>query len=207
MTAIPDTSSFISTATSGLTSKPLLQPQIKEHFWGYEIAMSEAELGSAAVIRLTALFAAMVFATAALGLMLLPAGLAPDVHAAARGLGALVLICSAGVAGLVAARCRRIKVQIDTLTGEIREVSGGIYGSPAALSCHGLDAVTDVRVVVSNFDSGFGQVHVDISGYGTIAAGDGAVATLGALRGRIAHDCGLQTGRPRDAVWSGPLAA
>ncbi|WP_375280963.1 hypothetical protein [Pseudooctadecabacter sp.] len=207
MTAIPDPSSFFDKMTSAPAGEISVLPQVNERFWGYEVSMSQAELGSAAVIRMTAIFTAIVFAAAAAGLMVMPAGLAPDVHAASRGLAALVLICAAGLAWTVAARCRKIKVQLDTQKGEIRQVTGGRVGSGAVLTCHGLDAVTSVKVVASGFDRTFGQVHVEVSGYGTIVAGDGAIVGLNRLRDRIAHDCGLQGPSRRDAIWSGPLAA
>lgn len=207
MTAIPDPSSFSDTMTSSPTHGISVLPQVIERFWGYEVSMSQAELGSAAVIRVTAIFVAIVLAAAAAGLMLMPGGLAPDVHAASRGMGSLVLICAAGLAWMLAARCRKIKVQVDTQKGEIRQVTGGRLGNGTVLTCSGLDAVTEVTVVASGFDRTFGQVHVEVSGYGTIVAGDGAIVGLNRLRDRIAHDCGLQGAAFREAVWSGPLAA
>ena len=120
----------------------------------------------------------------------------------------IVLMIATVLLARIAARGTQVRVQIDTSTGELREVVDGAFGGNLVLSTYGLDAVEAVEVVESTENRGFGQVQIQVRGANVISAGDGAVSALAVLRDRIANDCAIEVSGPvREAVWGGPLAA
>jgi len=108
----------------------------------------------------------------------------------------------------IAARGTRVRVQVDTANGELREVIDGAFGAVHTIANYGIDSVRLVNVVSSTKEPSFGQVQLTIEGRGVIPVGDGAVLTLRSLRDRLAHDCGVSDDdAARVAIWTGPLAA
>ncbi|WP_143515502.1 hypothetical protein [Pseudooctadecabacter jejudonensis] len=181
-------------------------PSLEERFWGYEIKMTQSEMTSALIVRGLASFGAAVFGlTTAVMFVSALIGLgaaAPEIRIfTLMILAALTLICAT-----VADRTRRVRVQIDTRNGEVRQVTRGRFGPETILTRHSMDTVSSVEIVASDFDRSFGQIHMRIKGYGPIVAADGCVTTLTSLRDRIAADCGVRQGRVLDPVWSGPLS-
>jgi len=206
MTAIPDPSLFAREAQPR-SNHVVVVPRVTERFWGYEVVMAQSELVSATVMRAVSTFLSVVFLTSALALMLIPrGGMALDALAFKAPV-VLALMALSALSWFVASRCRRVRVQIDTRQGEIRQVMGGRFGPETVLSCHSLDSVTSVNVVASAFDRAFGQVQVRLKGYGTIAVADGCVTALSGFSARLRADAGLSSEQRVDAVWSGPLNA
>ncbi|MBU2993717.1 hypothetical protein Q4555_12235 [Octadecabacter sp. 1_MG-2023] len=207
MTATPDPCHFVEAAVSPQL-KPYGRPQVSEVYWGYETKMNEQVIDLSVLARgVVSIFAVAAF-IAAVAVWIMPAMSFTGSAFLAKlfiSLGALVV---GAFCGRHAFRGTRVRVQIDTNVGELRQVIKGATGGEITLSRHGLDTVKSVDVVSSRGDSSFGQVQITLTSRMVLAVADGAVATLYPLRDRLAHDCGIiQGGTARPAVWTGPLAA
>lgn len=200
MTARPNPLEFTALQAQVDVGHVGLHPNIEECYWGYELRMNETALSLAVIWRALAGFGSIVALIAALGVLMMSAG-AGITTLLISGLFVAVAVACANTGR----RDTQVRVQIDTRNGELREVVDGRLGKVDVLAQYGLDAVRAVRLVGSGADNGFGQIHAEVEGYGSIPLADGAIAPLRALRDRIAADCGLETGHRREAEWSGPL--
>ena len=169
---------------------------------------NEQVIGIAVLMRaMSGLFAGATF-VAALGVWLVPAMAFVATAFTAKMTISVLLMCVAFMLARVAARGTRVRIQVDTAVGELREVVDGSFGAGGVLAQYGLDAVEAVEIISSQVNRSFGQIQIRIKGIGPVPAGDGALSALTPLRNRIAQDCGLEESGPvRAAVWSGPLAA
>ncbi|MCF2903525.1 hypothetical protein L0666_00860 [Octadecabacter sp. CECT 8868] len=207
MTATPDPCHFVESAVSP-QSKSFSRPQVSEVYWGYEASLNEQIVDLSILARGAATILSIAAFIAAAAVWIMPAMTFTGSAFLAKlliSLGALVI---GAFTGRHAFRGTRIRVQIDTNVGELRQVITGATGGEITLSRHGLDTVKSVDVVASKMDGSFGQVQVTLNSGLVLAVADGAVATLFSLRDRLAHDCGIMQGTAaRPAVWTGPLAA
>jgi hypothetical protein len=185
-----------------------MRPNITEHFWGYEVRPNEHVIDVAVLTRAVCGVLTVAMFIAAFGVWLMPAiAFTGSPFLAKVGLS-IVLLLAAVLLGRIAARGTRVRLQIDTTSGELREVVDGPMGAIVTLSSFGIDAVEGVDVVASEADRSFGQVQIRLRDQGKIPAGDGAISALHALRNRLASDCGVEQHDPsRVPVWGGPLAA
>lgn len=208
MTAQPHISEFLDSQIPASKQPVFMRPNMTEHFWGFEVRPNEQIFDIAVLMRaLTSFFAAAAF-IAALGVWLLPSAALAAAAFSSKLIASFLLMLGAVLLARVAVRGTQVRVQLDTSAGELREVVDTVFGGGLVLATYGLDTVEAVNVVESQGNRGFGQVQIQVRGVGVVAAGDGAVSALAALRNRIAHDCGLEnSGTIREAVWGGPLAA
>ena len=206
MTALPDPTRFAST-TLALQEYPLpARPSITESFWGYEVARSEYVIDLAVLARGVA---ALVAVGAGIGTVLvwfIPAMAFGGDAFFCKYIVAVSLLMCACVFGRFAMQGARIRVQVDTARGELREVVESVFGSVKVLSTFGFDAVTSVEIVASRAEPSFGQIQVMLKDGGPVVLGDGPVMALRPLQARLAGDCGLE-GVRRDTVWGGALSA
>jgi len=206
MTAHPDPTNFAYSDASTKSAMVSLHPNVTEQFWGYELCMNETAFSIATVTRALAGFLALVCLIAALGVWLVPRQALFGSEVFSTTLASVLLGCLALMCANTARRGGQVRVQVDTVRGEIREVAAAGFGRVEVLASYGMDAVRDVRLVESQIDKGFAQVHVEIEGFGPVPLADGALAPLRLLSHRISADCGLETGGKRTAEWTGPLA-
>lgn len=206
MTALPDQSDFVSKAPFAQGSPVFMRPNVRDHFWGYEISRSVHVIDLAGLARGAAILFTISAFTAAWLVWLVPAMAFAGDALIAKALASFVLICLGVVLIRIASRSTRVRVQIDTSVGEVREVVRGMFGTTIVLSRYGLDTVEDVSVATSRTDPTFGQVHLSMKHGETIPVGDGVVMALRPLRDRIAGDCGFEVREsPRVAIWGGPV--
>lgn len=208
MIALPDTLDFVSHAPRAQGTPVVARPNVTQQFWGYEISKSEHIITLASLGRSAAAIAAAASAMATVLVWLVPAmsfvGFAVASKATASGSLAIVAFLLAQYTS----RGTQIRVQVDTSSGELREVVDGSFGSVHVLSKYGFDAVTRVDIETSTKDPAFGQIQVSMKRGGPVVAGDGVVIVLQSLRRKIEKDCGLDVqGNQREVIWSGPLKA
>lgn len=208
MTAIPDPTGFAKIAKSAHQSPAFIRPSVRDHYWGYEILKSE-QIVDLGVLARGAAILAMLAAFAACALVwLVPAMAFAGSAMVAKALASVMFVCFGFAMMRFAARGTLVRVQVDTSTGELREVVDGMFSSVIELSRYGFDAVEAVRVVPSKAEPTFGQIQVTLKQGKTIPVGDGAIMALHPLRERLASDCGLELEKAsRPAIWTGPLAA
>lgn len=205
MTALPDPMEFVSSApvTDGAT-----RPNVVDTFWGYEVSPTEHVINIPSLVRGLAGFLAVSATFATLLVWLVPAMSFTGDDVSSKLAASALFGCIAILTAYYAAHGTRVRVQIDTANGELREVVDGPFGQVKVLSLYGFDTVTSVDVVASAVQPVRGQIQIQMKRGGQIALGDGAVLALGPLRARIASDCGLDLGAStREAVWTGPRAA
>lgn len=206
MTALPDPNEFITTMGMNTDSGAQLHPDIRERFWGYEVRATKLTNLRATCIRLVAIGMALVFALFGIAALVLPM----PAYSGVMGSQWAVAVTSLSLAAIAAHVCslhRSVRVQIDTSTGEIREVVDSRFGAELVLARYGMDAVSAVEVIASARNPALGQVHVRVKGQGVVPVGDGAISALRPLRDMLSADCGLDRDDAPAAVWSGPLVA
>lgn len=206
MTALPDQSDVVLKAQFAQSSPIFVRPNVRDHFWGYEVSRSVHVIDLAGLARGAAiLFTISAFIAACL-VWLVPAMAFAGDAIFAKTLASFVFICLGVVLIRIAGRSTRVRVQIDTSTGEVREVVSGMFGTTIVLSRYGLDTVKGVSVVTSRTDPTFGQIHLSMKYGDTIPVGDGVIMALRPLRDRLAGDCGFDVREsPRVAIWGGPV--
>lgn len=207
MTAYPNPSDFgVATGTEAQPS--VMRPNVTEHYWGYEVRPNQQVINAAVILRgACALFAVASFC-AALGVWMLPAMAFAMSATAGKVAVSALLLCVGGLLTKMTMRGTRVRVQVDTANGELREVVDGPFGSVFVLAHYGLDAVEAVEIVSSADEPSFGQIQLTVANVGTVPVGDGSVLTLQPLRDRLVCDCGIKQGdRARVAIWGGPIAA
>lgn len=192
MTISPDRNDFVSTHPVSTTPAGFGRPKVSEYYWGYEVAMTEHVVDLSVLARGVAALLIFPFLMAAFGVWLVPATALIGGPVLAKAAASLALLASGAILAKFASRGTRVRVQVDTSTGELREVVSGPFGAIVTLSHYGVDTVRTVQVVASNIEPRIGQVQITLSDGVTFAAGDGAVAALVALRDRLACDCGLE---------------
>ncbi len=208
MTAHPDPYSFVSTPPVLTKSDVFMRPNVTERFWGYEISPSEQVIDIAVLLRAMCGFTAVTTFIVAIGVWVMPMMAFSASAVTAKVMVSILLMCLAFVLARIAARGTRVRVQIDTAAGELREVVDGMFGADVVLAHYGFDSVEKIDVIPSRTNSTCGQVQILIKGVGVLPAGEGALVLLGALRSRLATDCGLDiASNAREAVWGGPIAA
>lgn len=211
MTAQPHPDIFTGTYADEQQARILLRPNVREHFWGYEVRPNEQIIGIAFLFRSICGLLSVSSLASVIGVWLVPAvSFFGDVMIA-KTMATLLFLSLAFVSGRMAARGSQVRVQIDTSVGEFREVVDGPVGKDIVLARYGFDAVENIDVAFARPNNELGQVQVTFKGEGKakvrIAVGDGMAASLGPLRSRLASDCGLEViGSSRDAVWNGPMA-
>ena len=212
MTAQPHPTLFDNTLAHNDQASLVLRPNVREHFWGYEVRSNEHVIGIAVLLRGGCGFLTVTSLLAAFGIWLVPAISFAGEAMVAKAFATVLLLGLAFVFGRMAARGTRVRVQVDTSAGEFREVVDGPLGKDIVLARYGFDAVEKIDVVTARQKEPFGQVQVTFKGSGKAArcipVGDGGAMLLGPLRSRLASDCGLETiGSNLNVVWEGPLAA
>lgn len=207
MTALPDPSEFVPHAQFARQSPVLARPAVSEHYWGYEISKRIQVIDLAVLTRAVAGFLTIACFVSAIMVWLVPAMAFTGDVMMGKALASVGMACLGSLMFRFVGRGTRMRVQVDTSVGEIREVVSGMFGSTIVLSNYGLDAIEAVDVAVSRKDPAFGQLHVALKDGPVLPVGDGSVVGLGPLRDKIANDCGLESNAPkRSAIWSGPLA-
>ena len=207
MTATPDYTDFSNSAEIN-TRAVMMRPKVTDHFWGYEVTPNEMVISIATLFRGACGVLTVACGVASVGLWVMPADLFAGTPLAMKAVVSVLLPCLTFMAARVATRGTRISVQIETASGELREVVDGPFGTVHTLASYGLDVVDAVDNVSSRSEPSFGQVHVQIKDVGVISAADGAVLTLRPLRDRLASDCGIvEQDTARVAVCGGALAA
>ena len=185
-----------------------LRPKVEDRFWGYEVYANEEVIDLAVLMRATCGILTFACFLASLGVWVMPAMAFVAKAFVAKATLSVLLMCITLILARVAARGTRVRVQVDTAKGELREVVAGPFGSDMILARHGLDAVQSVDFVASRGEPSFGQIQITVNGVGVVPAGVGAMVLLGPLRDRLAEDCGVEAvAQARPAVWGGPLAA
>lgn len=208
MTAFPNPAKAFPTQAFETTSYVIMRPKVTEHFWGYEVQSNEHVLTVATLLRAFCCLLVVAAGLGVFGVWLLPEMIFAGGAFVSKAILSAALTALALLALRGALRGTRVRIQIDTAKGELREVVSNAMGKDEILARLGLDAVEGVEVVSSKSDLGFGQVQILVAGKGPLPAGDGAVSTLGPLVERISRDCATARGQPvGPAIWSGPLAA
>lgn len=196
MTACPNPIDFAALSTGSNQASISVRPNVTEHFWGYEVRPNGRIVDVAVLLR--AVCGPLTIATliAAVGIWLLPATAFFALTFAAKMTVSPLLGVGAFVLARLAARGTCVRIQIDTASGELREVVDGPFRNDIVLAHYGFDAIEAVDVVKSRSSASFGRVQISIDGIGPVAAGDGSLQLIAALRSRLASDCGLETARP-----------
>lgn len=208
MTAFPNTPHTIRASAFEISHEVIMRPNVREHYWGYEVRSNQHVLTIAQLMRATFGLIAVATGVAALGVWFIPEMAFVGEATTTKALSFILLVALSLFMAKLAARGTRVRVQIDTAKGELREVVDSAFGGSVVLARYGLDAVEAVEVVASQADPSFGQVQLTMNGLGTIAVGDGAVTMLGPLCDRLRGDCNTEpTEAAQPAIWSGPLAA
>ena len=206
MTVLPDQNEFTTTMDLNAANGIQLHPDVRDRYWGYEVRMTQGRSGGISIVRLAAYAASLWFAVVGVMMLIWPIANLTSVSGVHSALAVTAFCLSAIAAHICALHCP-VRVQIDTSTGELREVVDRRFGGEVVLACYGLDAVARVEVVASDKVSSLGQGHVCINGYGVVPIGGGALSALRPLRDRLAAECGLDNDDARPAVWTGPIAA
>lgn len=208
MTALPDPVSFAPKSPKAEPQPMTLQPNITQCYWGYEGKLNEQTFSVADIARLAASVFTIAAFVAACGVWLVPDAAFSGGGLSSKAMACAALLCIGALALRFASRGTRVRVQMDTSNGELREVVDGPFGTDIELSSYGLDTVRLVRVVTSSSNRSFGQIQMTLADGTTLPFADGSSFALRDLRDRIALDCGLmEQGPSRTAIWVGPLAA
>lgn len=206
MTALPDPNEFITTMGVNTESGVQLHPEIHDRYWGYEVRTTQITDRAAKRIRVAASIFALTLMFLGLTEVASPlVGL--EIGSSPYGLISSVALTLAVLVTYWGSLHRPVRVQVDTATGELREVTKGWFGAEVILARYGMDAIAAVDVVASKKSPSLGQVHVRLNGNGVIPVGDGAVSALRPLRDRLAAECGLDDINSRPAIWTGPISA
>lgn len=208
MTAFPNPAKPFPTQAFETTSDGIMRPKVTEYFWGYEVQSNEHVLTVATLLWAFCCLLVVAAGLGVFGVWLLPEMIFAGGAFVSKSILSAALTALALLALRGALRGTRVRIQIDTANGELREVVSNAMGKDEILARLGLDAVEGVEVVSSKSDLGYGQIQISVAGKGPLPAGDGAVSTLGPLVERISRDCATASGEPvGPAIWSGPLAA
>lgn len=208
MTARPNPFTFAPAASAPQETPIFVRPNVTERFWGYEVSRSEHVIDLAVLARgLAALTMVGLFVAAALVWLVPDMAFVGDAFVA-KSVASIVLASLGLLFVRFAGRGTRIRVQVDTSAGELREVVDGMFGSDVVLSRYGFDAVKSVEIVTSGVNPSYGQVHILMEQGGPILAADGTVVALRHLRAKLAADCGHDEPMPTHApVWGGARTA
>lgn len=203
MTAFPDHDHLVATAQADGFDGHVGRPAVTETFWGYEIAPGEVVIDAGVLGRIVLLVVSLGAAIAAPAIWLMPA--MAFVGHAVLGKAAL----SAGFAALAmlgvmsTALGGRVRLQVDTGKGELREIVRNIFGQDMVLASYGFDAVEGIDL---RQGQGRAQIVLRVAGAGEIPAGDGHAVMLGGLRHRLETDLGLdRRDGPVIPDFAGPL--
>jgi len=201
MTAFPDHDAV---ADAGRFRGFATAPQVRETFWGYEITPNEQVIDIAVIGRIALLLLGVGCAVAALAAWIIPAHhLSGDVFLTRLSLSAIFV----GLAVLIVTQVSpgaRVRLQVDTRSGELREVMFSLTGEETVLATYGFDAVREVISHVGDDEKG--QLLLVIDGVGAVPAGDGDPQLLSDLKARLRDDLGVGAMRPaRPRVFGGPL--
>lgn len=193
---------------AGATVPELTRPHVVERYWGYEVSKACEELNAAVIVRWTAALSCVgIFLFVWFGLPVAN-GVLPTQSAASRTIMTLVLLLVAVPLFRAALQSTDVRVQIDTATGELREVVTGLLGADVVLGRYGLDTIEGIAVAVSKSDPMFGQVQIALRDGEVVAAGSRSLTALRSLRDRLVVDCGItRRENGRKAEWSGPIMA
>ena len=190
MTAQPTSFDFTTSAEAG--TPVLVRPHVVERYWGYDISKNEMEFDLAVLARCAAVLTMIGVFVASIGIWLMPVVFFAGALPLAKLFLSASLMIIGGLLFRFVARSTRVRVQIDTANGEVREVVAGPFGSDVTLAHYGFDAVETVGVAASKLDPNVGQLHIKLKGGLIVPAGDGNLIALRHLRDRVALDCGLK---------------
>lgn len=209
MTAFPDPAGPFETFTSA-ESMPahMTRPNVKQEFWGYEVAPAEEVFDLSVLMRGVALMGFLGALVAAIAIWMVPAMSFSGDPLATKALISLVALVFALSVSRVALRSTRIRLQVDTANGELREVVAGVFRGDTVIASYGIDTVQGVKIVTRQDDTSLGQIQIAVAGVGRIPAGDGSILMLERLKARLQKDLGCHDASTRrEAVWTGPIAA
>lgn len=207
MTAFPSPTDYLQQSEMPEITATI-RPKVVEYYWGYEVSASEHVVDMAVMMRALCGLLACGTLLASLGVWLMPSMAFIGSAFLGKATVSFILLAATVMLALAALRGTKVRVQIDTNNGELREVVDGPLNTVSVLARIGLDAVSSVEVVPSRIDPDFGQIHIHIKGVGAIAAGDGTLTYLCPLRNRMASDFGLEAiGTRRPTVAPAPITA
>lgn len=186
MTAYPNPTDFVA-HFDGAQTKLRADPNVVEHYWGYEVTPNQRVVDMAVIMRGACALFGVASGFAAFGIWFVPAMMLVTSTLAAKVAVTALFLCVAGLLAKLTARGTRVRVQIDTANGELREVVDGPFGSVFVLAQYGFDVVEAVEIATSPIDTTFGQIHLTVTGVGigVIPVGDGPVVKLQQLCDRL----------------------
>ena len=161
---------------------------VEDVFWGYTIRSGRGPSFGVALGQALSFFFGVCFATAALGILILPT-LFFDGELGAMRVGSAALFGAVAAYLLwFASRGTKAEVQVDTSIGEIREVICNRAGTPTIVGSYGFDEIGGVFVEEDELS---GQAQL-ILRYRTtsqsVFIAEGTEAQLRPLRDRLAHN-------------------
>jgi len=201
MTALPDQTDFVPKSPQVGFVPSLNCPSVTDFYWGYEISNRVHEINLSVLARGFAVLVVVASLLAAMLMWFMPSVAFGGDVVLGKALGSITCLCIAAMLFRFAARGTRVRVQIDTSTGELREVVSDMFGSTVVLSHYGLDAVKEVSIETSKADSSIGQVQLTLKDGSKMPVGEGAMIGLYPWRNKIA------AGKPRNSykavhVWT-----